>query len=162
MKINNEEETLSSGCGVVLTLFLAVLMMSFIYKKVLTWHLKKDVDVMGVLKSDYFHDTDKFNAEDGLFIAAGITSYDSNTTLTEEPRYGELVFYHEGWGDQSYTDERLEHHYCSDEELGLVESESSLTFPLRESQRAEVNIYKNKMKCIDAKDYEVWGDFNSA
>lgn len=137
-------------------------MLSFVYTKVVTWHLKKDVTVMGALISHYYDASDRFNATQGFFMAAGLTNFDSNTTLTEEKRYGELIFEHYGWGSQSSGSKPLESHFCSDEELGLTDSKTSLTYPLRDSSKTEVITYKNKMKCLDAKDYEVWGDFNSA
>lgn len=162
MKISKEDENLSSGCGVLLTILLTFLMLAFLYTKVLTWHFKKDVDVMGALIDHYYSETDRFNATNGFFVAAGLTNYDSNTTLTEEKRFGELVFEHYGWGNHISGSKPLKHHFCSDEELGLTDSKTSLTYPMVELQKDFVESYKNKMKCLDAEDYEIYGDYNSA
>ena len=42
-------------------------------------------------------------------------------TLTEDKRYGEIVFEHFGWGNTGIATDRrlLESHFCSDEELGI-------------------------------------------
>ena len=47
----------------------------------------------------------KFGADDGFFVAAALTAYDSNEEITEEERYGELVIEHYGWGyDEKFID----------------------------------------------------------
>ena len=43
----------------------------------------------------------------------------------------------------------------------MTDSKSVLTYPLMEKSKAEVAVYKSKMKCLDAEDYNVWGDYNS-
>ena len=56
-----------------------------------------------------------------------------------------------GWG---YDDkilsarQKLDYHYCSDEELGLVKSNETQIFPTIESSIDEIKLYKKKFKCI--------------
>ena len=70
----------------------------FIYTKMLTWHGKKDVDIMSALLENEINYIERFNTEKGFFIAAAITEYDSNTEIIEKPEYGELILEHYGWG----------------------------------------------------------------
>ena len=112
-----------------------------------------------------------FDAEKGLFLAAALTRYDSNKTVTEEARYGELTFEHNGWtvGEEvtGLQEQKLETHPCSDEELGLVDSNptsksQALTYPLHESSVREVRSFNKKFKCIAPEDLLIWGDYNTA
>lgn len=139
MKVSDNDRDFGSCCGALLTLIMSASLLVFIYTKTMTWHHKKDVDVFSTIKEGAFDYTYRFNSSEGLFLAAGLTNYDSNTTVTEEPRFGELVFEYYGWGN---TDEiglqtgPIETHFCSDEELGLIdgqEGESTLTYPIKES-----------------------------
>ena len=59
-----------------------------------------------------------------MFIAAALTKYDSETEPLDDPRYGDLVIEHYGWGygdGISSGSTKLENHSCSDLELGLTE-----------------------------------------
>ena len=78
---------------------------------------------MSALHENLIDYGERFNTEQGFFVAAAITEYDSNTEIVEKPEYGELIIEHYGWG---YSDEKigsgsrpLDYHYCSEEELGL-------------------------------------------
>ena len=103
-------------------------------------------------------------AEDGFFIAAALTEYNSDTTVTEEERFGELIIEHYGWG---YGDEigsvsrPLDYHFCSDEELGFADGPDTAIYPIFESSLSEVQTYRKKFKCVDKKDLVIWGDYNS-
>ena len=99
MRVSDNKKSLASCCGALLSLVMSAFMLTFIYTKTMTWHHKKDVDIVGVVKESAFDDTYHFNSTEGLFLAAGLTNYDSNTTVTEEARFGELVFEYYGWGN---------------------------------------------------------------
>ena len=73
-----------------------------LYTKVVTLAYKQEVDIMGAFVEGAFDYSEKFTAEDGFFVAAALTEYNSNTELIEEPRYGELVIEHVGWGNEEY------------------------------------------------------------
>ena len=109
---------------------------------------------------------DKFGSENGLFIAAGLTEYDSNPEVIEVPeKYGELIIAHHRWGNlskQSWELRNLDAHYCSDQELGIVPGDETLIYPTYERSREEVQVYRRKFKCIEERDMMIWGDFNSA
>ena len=107
---------------------------------------------MGAVVENAFDYTDKFSAAQGLFIAAAITEYDSNTKVLEEAKYGELVIKHLGWGESDEigsTIKRLNYHWCSDEELGITPGDKTNIYPIFESSLAEVLTYRKKFKCID-------------
>ena len=77
----------------------------------------------------------KFTPEEGFFVAAAITAYDSETESIEVPeRYGELVIEHYGWGNEGATssqaDGKLQNHPCSDEELGIERGPNTLVYPI--------------------------------
>ena len=96
---------------------------------------------MGAIVENAFDYSDKFSAEEGLFIAAAITEYDSNTEIVEEERYGELIIEHYGWGyGEGITSgsKAIDYHWCSDEELGFVKGPDTVIFPILESSVGEV------------------------
>ena len=95
-----------------------------------------------------------------------MTKYDSNSTLTEDERYGELVFEFSAWDTSevfSQNKEEIPTHYCTDEELGLTLGPKTLVYPIKESMQEEVETFKKKFKCADnpQRDLELWGDFDS-
>ena len=116
----------------------------------------------------FFKDDANFTfTNDNFFIAAALTNYDDNQTVTESAEYGELLIEHYGWGNNatgkdygmSYS---LQNHFCSDEELGYVQGPKTRAFPVYKHSQRELNNYRKKFKCIDEEDMKIWGDFNSA
>ena len=99
MKIKEDSNSFDSWMGLFLSVILVVIMGTFIYTKGVAWKEKKDVDVMSALYEHAITYDYQFNSDQGLFIAAGISEYDSNTEIIEEPEvYGELIIEHYGWG----------------------------------------------------------------
>ena len=97
-------------------------------------------------------------------MAAALTKYDSNTTLTEEKQYGELVIEHYGWGysDDIQSSKRyIDNHFCSDEELGIVKGPNTIIYPTVTSMQKEVNTFKKKFKCVNPEDLTIWGNYDS-
>ena len=108
----------------------------------------------------------KFTPEEGFFVAAAITAYDSVEESIEVPeKYGELVIEHYGWGNEGITsnssDGRLQFHHCSDEELGIVRGPNTLVYPVFQNDLEQVKVWRKKFKCIDPKDLVIWGNYNS-
>ena len=62
-----------------------------------------DVDIMSALDENVIDYTEKFTKEDGFFVAAAITEYDSNPESIEEARYGELVIEHYAWSASGHV-----------------------------------------------------------
>ena len=78
--------------------------------------------------------------------------------------YGELVIAYNGWGNEGSTSSqegKLSNHPCSDEELGIVRGPNSLVYPVFENDLDQVKVWKKKFKCIEPKDLEIWGNYNS-
>ena len=165
MKIKDSDDQLYSWCGAILTLVLLTVTIIFLYSKIMVLYKGSDVTIMGNFAEGAFTYEDKFTADDGLFIAAALTEYDSTTEIIEEKRYGELVIEHYGWGYEGAIGTKttqLKEYYCSDEELGLKSDTNGNTFPIFESSKNEVQTWKNKFKCIPREDLVIWGDYNSA
>ena len=167
MQISDEGAYQTSWMGFFLSILLGMIMLIFLWSKAVTWHQKKDVDIMSATIENAFDFNDKFTAKQGLFVAAALTEYDNNTERIEVPeKYGELVIEHFGWG---YDDDKIssgtrpaiENHYCSDEELGFIQGPSTKVFPIFESSVNEVKTYKKKFKCINEEEIVIWGDYNS-
>ena len=95
----------------------------------------------------------KFTPQEGLFVAAALTAYDSETEPIEIPElYGELVIEHYGWGNGGQTsseaDGKLKLHSCSDEELGIERGPNSLIYPVYPNDLEQVKVWKKKFKCM--------------
>jgi hypothetical protein len=108
--------------GACLSILFFVLLVIFVGTKISTLYNKHDVDIMSALDESVIDFREKFTSEDGFFLAAGLTEYDTNPEIIEEARYGELILEYYGWG---YEDKigtlstPLDWHWCSDEELGF-------------------------------------------
>ena len=141
--------------------------MIFLYDKAMVLYNGTDVTIIGnLVEGAYTHD-DTFTADDGLFVAAALTEYDSNPEIIEDKKYGELVIHHYDWGhmeDVGVEDKTLDTHYCSDAELGFTSDPDNVSpiYPLYEHAKVFVEMWRKKFKCIPREDLVVWGDYNSA
>ena len=86
--------------------------------------------------------------------------------MIEDPRYGELIIEHYGWG---YSEDGVssgsnpaDFHFCSDEELGFTPGPKTAIYPITETAVREVETWKKKFKCVKPEDMLIWGDYNSA
>ena len=155
MKLDNGILEQKSYMGSCLTIFCVLATLMFTYTKVVTLSEKSEVDIMSALFDGAIDYSEKFTAEDGFFIAASLTDYDNNLESIEEPKYGELIIEHYGWGygDGVKSEARaLDYHPCSDEELGFNRTENTLLYPVRESSLGEVKTYRKKFKCVNKQD----------
>ena len=62
-----------------------------------------ETDVMVSSRDKYFDD--EFIFKKNLWFAFGITAYDSNQTITEDPTYGRLVARHRSWDGEMISRE---------------------------------------------------------
>ena len=109
--------------------------------------------------------TDKFTAQEGFFVSAALTNYNSDTDITEDAKYGELVIEHFGWGNVEALGldyEQVDTHFCSDEELGIRRTKETVIFPWHKTIGEEVKTYRKKFKCISPEHLQIWGDYNTA
>ena len=167
MKLKDGDDQLRSYCGSCLSFVLIAVTLIFLYSKAMVLYKGTDVTIMGNNAEGAYTYDNTFTADDGMFIAAALTEYDSNTDIIEDKKYGELVIQHYGWGYEGELGVKqtpLDTHYCSDAELGFAadaEVDSSI-YPIFESSKKEVETWKKKFKCIPRKDIVIWGDYNSA
>ena len=98
MKINDGDDQLRSFCGAFLSFILISVTMVFLYSKAMVLIKGTDVTIIGNYAEGAYTFNDTFTANEGLFISAALTKYDSNTEIIEEKRYGELVIEQYGWG----------------------------------------------------------------
>ena len=161
---NGESSDYVSYMGACLSAFIFIVTMIFPYSKAMVLYHASDITIMMNTLEGAIDQEFKFSADDGLFIAAALTEYDSNTEVIEEKRYGELVIEHYGWGYEGTIGtqtRQVNYHYCSDEELGFTQGPDTAIYPIFPSSRAEVETYRKKFKCVDREDLVVWGDYNS-
>ena len=85
--------------GAILTILLVLILSIFTIEKFFTWVNKLDVDIMSSLAEQAIDFNLKFGKDNGFFIAAALTEYDSNPEIIEDAKYGELVIDHYGWGN---------------------------------------------------------------
>ena len=164
MKLDGSEAE-TSYMGTLLTVILAVAVLGFLYEKFISIYKRQGVDISSTLKEFYHDDDFKYSWKDGLFIAAALTEYNSDTEILEEAKYGELTIEGYGWGNEEDLAEEtngISFHYCTDEELGLVRTSETVIYPWKESLDYEVETYRKKFKCIDKEDTVIWGNYNSA
>ena len=108
--------------GSLLTAIGTLAILMYLCTKLVTLAKKQEVDIMSASMEGSLDYRERLTADDGFFVAAALTEYDSNTEVIEDPRYGELIIEHYGWGyeqligSQSRT---LQSHPCSDVELGF-------------------------------------------
>ena len=86
------------------------------------------------------------NKEDGMQFAFGITAYDSNTEIIEDPQYGNLKARLHAWGFGAQGEGgggELETHPCTQEELGLSDDSEneSLFYPIHENSKRDTEFY---------------------
>ena len=122
MQIDGELSNTTSYMGTILTIIFVILIATFAYSKIMVLVDMGDVTVVGSTADDYFTDDDHFDSENGFFVAAALTYYDSDTEPVQDLRYGELTIEWFGWGNDDISSAGMYdlQHQCTDEELGLV------------------------------------------
>ena len=158
MKLTRDKDSIGSYMGSFLTFLMYAITIVFFYSKFMVLKHKTDITILRNVIDSEFTAEDAFTAEDGFFVAAALTAYDSETESIERPEYGELAISSWRWGfkeDIGSVKQEYETHNCSDEELGLADSKNSLTYPLVKSHAKEVVTYKKKFKCINKEDLTI-------
>ena len=92
MRIDKESRNSPSWMGLCLSILVVLSMFLFLYPKLTAWMLRTEVDVFGSEIEFAIDYKEKFSAENGLFIAAALTEYNSDPEIIEDKEvYGELV-----------------------------------------------------------------------
>lgn len=105
MKLDHGLEEQKSYMGGCLTILITIIMLLYSYGRTMALIHKKKVNILGAMSEDAIGETETFTAQNGFFVAAALTEYDSNTESIEEARYGELIIEHYGWlSDEDKTE----------------------------------------------------------
>ena len=118
-----------------MTFILFIILLAFSLTKLLTLINKHQVDIFSFTDEKSIGYNDKFTSEDGLYVAAALTDFNTTKEIQVEEKYGELIFAHYGWGYDyfEYTiNQEIHSHYCSDEEIGLKEDPDALVYLTRD------------------------------
>lgn len=84
--------------GALLSTLISLVTAIFLYSKIMVLYKASDITIMMSTLESAFTFDDRFTSEQGFFFAAALTEYDSNTEIIEDPKYGELILEHYGWG----------------------------------------------------------------
>ena len=84
MKLEGSQMYKHSHMGTVLTLILIMIITVFGYTKIKTIEEKNDVDIFSALIEGGIDYNFNFTADDGLFVAAALSSYDHSILEVEE------------------------------------------------------------------------------
>ena len=133
-----------SYMGALCSLIFIMISLVFLYSKIMVLVNVSRITVISNYQVGALTYEDKYTGEDGFFVAAALTKYDSETEPIDDPTYGDLTMEYYGWG---YEDEigskstPLGTHACSDEELGLS---NEVEYPIFATSANEVKTYKKK------------------
>ena len=101
----------------------------------------------------------------GFDIAFALTKYDSNQFSTDDPTYGQLKVYANGWGlegEKGSWETPLKTRKCTKNELRVDGTEKGARFwKVHPSSVSDLDYYYRKFDCIDDP-LSIFGDFNSA
>ena len=132
MKLEGDQSAYRSYMGSFCSFIIFIFLGAFTITKLQTLLLLEEVDIMQASEDYVLAPGERFSYEDGFFIAAAITEYDSNPNPIEKPEYGELYIEHYGWGNEDigyeYGSTRIPNHPCSDTELPLSEEADDSAF----------------------------------
>ena len=92
--------------------------------------------------------------ENGLEIAFGVTNYDDNLEMLDEPEYGEIKAMIKTWSSNSGIKwKELEIRPCEKNELGLgpdgFDDPKSKFFPIFRDSKVWYEMYWKKLNCVD-------------
>ena len=92
MKLDAGVEALPSKAGFFFTILLSIVVIGYATVKADVLMYKKDIDIMSVVKRDFYAPEEPFDYSDGLNIAVAFTAYDDETEPILDPSIGELIF----------------------------------------------------------------------
>ena len=166
MKLEGDD-SLKSYLGTMCSVLMMMITAVYAYMKLVILIHKKDTNILSVTSDLYFTDDDVFRYSDGLNIAVAFTAYDSEREWILDKSYGEILFNEYKWGTDADGNpftarNRLETHQCTREELNLEGDPANAKFyPLHPSSEYYVDFFYKKFLCVDSKDLEIYGDFNT-
>ena len=154
-----------SYMGACISILYIIMVCVFLYSKCATWLADSSIKINMTMIDGMIDQKDVFGNEQGFFVAAAITAYDSETEVPKDlHRYGELVFERQSFGidEQGETYNRkiaMETDYCTDEELGLVDESE---YHVHSTYEKEIQLWKRKFKCAKPDDYYLSGNYHTS
>ncbi len=97
MKLDHGLEEQKSYMGGCLSILVTIIMLLYTYGRTMALIKKNEVNILGALSEDAIGHTETFTAQNGFFVAAALTEFDSSTESIEDARYGELIIEHYVW-----------------------------------------------------------------
>ena len=173
----NGQDSLPSSCGLCFTILLIITIVFYGVTHMVTLSVYGNTDVIVNLIDSYYDDTyvfdlDKTNnniwheQKGGLQIAFGLTHYDSNVEMIDEPDYATIHARLKQWGQEGSsagtTFKELIIRPCTEDDLGLGESTENSKFdtPHRNSD-GFIRYYWKKLHCVDA-NIDINGSYSSS
>ena len=163
MNIDDKGSTSQSSIiGTVISLGLFLLLAGYgIYKCNLVLN-NESFNMNSTVREGFFTSDKKFNYDNGFAFA--ITLWNDL-----DPSIGNLVITSDEWnnsesGEKFYRNTELQTHICTDEELGLSESEDGsppVFFPIRAGQANDIKKKAGKLLCIDKDEMRIHGSFDA-
>ena len=120
--IDDGRDALPSKIGVLCSILLFIVMLSYTSYKINRLSGKKSIDIVQAVKEFHFEDDNKFTADQGLNFAVGV--FKPSIPGQIDPTYGKIKYSSSLWGanengEFSFIDTELKTHACSAEELGI-------------------------------------------
>ena len=92
MKLDAGVEALPSKAGFIFSLILLIVVTGYAVQKTDILINRKDIDIMSVIKKDYYSEDEQFQHSQGLEFAVALTAYDGERESILDPSIGELIF----------------------------------------------------------------------
>ena len=127
MPDGNKSKKTFQGC--LVTLIASLILIFYAGLQLLRLTGFKEPQIMLSVRDSYYGTDFEFTSDDGLMIAFGLTQYDSNQEIIEDPTYGILNGYYKSWGiiQKSGTDfTLLPTTQCTRAQLGLPQIDGDL------------------------------------
>ena len=146
MKLDDGMLGLPSIMGVIFTLLLMTVFLSYIWIKFNTLIMKTDIDILSTVIEAAFDADYIFDAGKGMNIAVAFTAYNDEREQLLDPSIGSLIFRVSEWdfkkdGSIYRNNAIIPSHVCSREELGLQRTDATRFMPIVEDSRNEVNLF---------------------
>ena len=135
MKFEGGKTELKSMTGAIFSILLIIILLGYTALKVDNLIRRSQVDIISAINEDFYKQDHQIGAMQGFNFAVALGSI-RNGGL--DPRIGEFIFtaseldleQTEAW--KIFKERKLEHHICSDEELGKIPTENKKLMPMRE------------------------------
>ena len=145
-----------STCGFFVTVILFVPIAFYGITQLVTLSVYGNTTVMNNLidshyDESYIFDLDK--KDNGFQIAFGITAYDDNQEMIDDPDYVTIHARLKEWGNDGMgtTFTELPIRPCTRDDLGLdVENKSTKFYPAHKNSEVFMNYYWQKFYCVDS------------